>query len=123
MTLNDFVAALTQHPETIEFDDTLTVIERCYVYTPTAFRNGELANDAGQNAGSCRILAFAQLQGFSEAQTLHCFGRFYRHEVLNHPDSTSHPNIRQFMRTGWAGVVFDGLPLVRREPDDVSPGM
>ncbi|MFT4047340.1 MAG: HopJ type III effector protein [Solimonas sp.] len=49
------------------------------------------------------MLAFAKLQGLSEAETLACFGRFYREDVLKNPDGTDHQNIRNFMRTGWRG--------------------
>lgn len=118
MTLDDFLAALARHPHTIEFGDTLSVIERHYRYVPVGFRNGELVNAPGENAGSCRILAFARLHGLDESQTLHCFGRHYREDVLNDPDGDGHRNIRQFMRTGWAGVAFDESPLMRRDPGD-----
>ena len=52
-----------------------------------------------------------ELNALSEANTLACFGRFYR-EVLNDPTGTSHGNIRAFMRDGWAGICFDGQALV-----------
>lgn len=97
----------------IDFDDTIALINALYDYTPTRFSNGladTVINEAGQNAGSCRIFAFAQLNSLSEADTLACFGRFYR-DVLAEPQGTSHGNIRAFMRDGWAGVKFDGTAL------------
>lgn len=111
MTLNELIAALKSAPHRVEFDDTLQVIEANYRYTPAGFRNGPLENAPGENAGSCRIFAFAKRHELSEAQTLHCFGRFYRHEVLEDPAGAGHRNIRQFMQTGWSGVVFDSDPL------------
>ncbi|MDM4769003.1 HopJ type III effector protein [Solimonas sp. SE-A11] len=111
MTLPSFLQKLREFPETLEFADTIAAIEAAYAYTPTAFRNGEVENAAGQNGGSCKIFSFARLQGFSEAQTLACFGRFYREDVLQHPDATDHQNIRNFMRSGWAGVSFSGEAL------------
>lgn len=111
MNLQAFLQKLHQHPETVEFSDTLAAIEAAYAYTPTAFRNGEVNNAAGQNAGSCKIFAFARLQGLTEAQTLACFGRYYREDVLQHPDASDHQNIRNFMRSGWAGVSFEGEAL------------
>lgn len=96
-----------------DFEDTIAVINVLYDYTATRFSNGlteTVINEAGQNAGSCRIFAFAQLNALSEADTLACFGRFYR-EVLNEPTGTSHANIRAFMRDGWAGIQFDGQAL------------
>lgn len=114
MSLNDFLQRLRQTPDQIEFADTIAAIEAHYHYRPTAFRNGDVANAAGQNGGSCKILAFAQLQGLSEAETLACFGRYYRDDVLQHPDASDHANIRNFMRSGWAGVVFEAPALQAR---------
>jgi hypothetical protein len=111
MTLDDFLAKLNTAPDTIEFTDTQSVIEALYTYTPTAFQNGDVSNAAGQNAGSCKLFSFAKLQGFSEVQTLACFGRFYREDVLQHPAASDHQNIRNFMKTGWAGVKFEGEAL------------
>ncbi len=96
-----------------DFEDTIAIINSLYDYTPSRFSNGlttPVINEAGQNEGSCRIFAFAQLNALTEAETLACFGRFYR-DVLNEPSGTSHGNIRAFMRDGWAGVRFDGQAL------------
>lgn len=96
-----------------DFEDTIAIINSLYDYTPRRFSNGlstPVINEAGQNEGSCRIFAFAQLNKLTEAETLACFGRFYR-DVLNEPTGTSHGNIRAFMRDGWAGVRFDGQVL------------
>ena len=91
------------------------LINTLYDYTPTAFDNGLgdalLHNGAGQNEGSCRILAFAALQGLNEADTLACFGRFYRVDVLQHPDGRDHGNIRNFIQHGWAGIHMHGQAL------------
>ena len=114
MSLPDFLQRLRATPEQIEFADTIATIEGAYDYTPTAFRNGEVENAAGQNGGSCKIFAFARLQGLPEAETLACFGRYYREDVLQHPDATDHQNIRNFMRSGWGGVAFEGHALKPR---------
>ena len=111
MTIDSFLQKLSAAPETVEFTDTMAAIEAAYDYTPAAFNNGELLNEAGQNEGSCKLFAFAQLQGLSEAQTLACFGQYYRNDVLQHPDGNDHQNIRNFMQTGWSGIRFDGKPL------------
>ena len=100
-----------------DFEDTINLINTLYDYTPTRFSNGvvdTVINDAGQNEGSCRIFAFAQLNQLSPASTLACFGRFYQ-EVLNDPQGTNHGNIRAFMRDGWAGVTFDGIALTPKK--------
>lgn len=113
-TLRDFLDRLRAGQT--EFEDCIALIEALYVYTPTAFDNGTgdtpLHNAAGQNEGSCRIFAFARLQGLSEADTLACFGRFYRRDVLQNPEGTDHGNIRRFQRDGWAGIRF-AAPALR----------
>ncbi len=114
MSLNSFLQRLQETPEQIEFADTIAAIESHYEYTPTAFRNGEVDNAAGQNGGSCKIFAFAKLQGLSVNATLACFGRYYREDVLQHPDASDHQNIRTFMRSGWRGIAFTGEALRAR---------
>jgi len=111
MSLPTFLQRLKETPDQIEFADTIAAIEGHYEYTPTAFRNGEVENAAGQNGGSCKIFAFAKLQGLSVNETLACFGRYYREDVLQHPDATDHQNIRTFIRNGWAGIAFSGEAL------------
>ncbi len=119
MTLETFLQTLRERPETVEFDQTMAIIDQRYRFTPTAFRNGDLHNEAGQNSGSCKIFAFGRLHNLSEAQTLACFGRYYRKDVLSCPDGTDHRNIRNFMETGWAGIAFRGEPL---SPRSTGPG-
>lgn len=106
---------IRQRPEGISFDEVMAVIKEHYEYTPTRFSNGlgeaAVINEAGQNEGSCRIFAFAKLNGLNEAETLCCFGKFYRDDVLGNPTGSDHANIRNFMRHGWAGIVFDGVVL------------
>lgn len=111
MELELFLNRLETQPKTVEFPDVIELINSKYTYIPTAFRNDEIHNEAGQNTGSCKIFAFARLHELSEEQTLALFGAFYRADVLKTPDGDSHPNIRQFIKTGWAGIEFDGVPL------------
>ena len=115
MTLESFLKKLRKAPDSIIFNDTMTVIENCYEFTPTPFRNGPLHNEAGKNSGSCKIFSFARLHGLNKLQTLHCFGSYYRDDVLNNPDGADHQNIRNFMRNGWDGISFDGQALTPRE--------
>lgn len=110
MTLNDFLQQLGSNPA-LDFEDTMQVIADNYTYTPSGFKNGDLHNEAGQNEGSCKIFAFAQINNLNEEQTLKCFGRFYQ-DVLNTPDGTDHGNIRNFMQTGWSGISFEATALV-----------
>jgi hypothetical protein len=114
MNLDTFLQKLNDTPELIEFEETMAAIEDHYAFTPTAFRNGALSNEAGQNSGSCKLFAFAQLQGLSPQQTLACFGHYYREDVLPHPAGSDHQNIRNFMHSGWQGISFEGRPLTRK---------
>ena len=111
MTLDAFVEKLRSTPDSLSFEDTMAVIESLYEFTPTRFKNGNLVNEPDQNNGSCKLFAFAQLQGFTPQQTLACFGRYYRDDVLGHPEGDDHQNIRQFMLTGWDGIQFETTPL------------
>ncbi|MFI1770672.1 HopJ type III effector protein [Thalassobellus citreus] len=111
MKLEAYINKLKNTPKAIEFSETMAVIEANYNFTPTAFKNGELQNEAGQNSGSCKLFAFAKLQGFTKEETLACFGQYYFDEVLQDPNGNGHQNIRNFMNTGFDGVIFEGEPL------------
>jgi len=115
MKLNDFLKKLNDNVESVTFDDTMAAIADNYEFTPAAFTNGEVRNEAGQNSGSCKLFAFAQLNGLSKEQTLACFGAYYREDVLKNPSGSDHQNIRNFMRHGWDGVRFDSMPLTAKQ--------
>jgi len=115
MQLSEFLHKLTTSPDTLEFDETMAVIDANYDFTPTAFLNGDTQNAAGENNGSCKLFAFAQLNNLTPEQTLACFGRYYREDVLQQPDESNHMNIRNFMRSGWEGIQFDSSPLVSKK--------
>jgi hypothetical protein len=103
--------------ETIEFEQTMAAIEAGFEYKPTAFSCGEVVSTDAQNQGSAKIFSFAKLSGFSEAQTLQLFGKYYREDVLKNPDGTDHGNIRNFIAGGWSAVSFpDGLALKPKAP-------
>jgi len=106
-----FLHTLKTAPESITFQDTIAVIDANYDFSPTAFRNGELQNDAGQNNGSCKLFSFARLHRLTPQQTLHCFGAYYRVDVLQHPHGNDHQNIRNFIKHGWEGITFQGEAL------------
>jgi hypothetical protein len=109
MQLKNFLQRLSESPDSITFNDTIAVIDALYSFTPTAFKNAALVNETGKNNGSCKIFSFALLHQLSPQQTLHCFGDYYRKDVLMNPEGTDHQNIRNFMQTGWDGIEFDGL--------------
>lgn len=114
MNLAAFLEKLKSSPESISFDDTMAIIDAAYTFAPASFTNGSLVNEAGKNSGSCRLFAFAMLNGLSEPETLACFGAYYREDVLKHPEGSDHQNIRNFMKTGWAGIKFERMPLTAR---------
>lgn len=111
MELTKLLKLIAEQPDQVEFSDVISVIDDNYEFTPTAFDNGELHNDANQNNGSCKIFSFASMQNLTPEQTLACFGDFYRVDVLQHPDNHDHQNIRNFMQHGWDGIKFDGKAL------------
>ena len=112
MSITSFLQKLKQTPKGIAFAETIAVIEENYNFTPTAFQNGLQHNSVGENSGSCKLFAFAQLHNLSQEETLACFGDYYFDEVLKNPEGTNHQNIRNFMKTGWSGIRFEGEALV-----------
>lgn len=114
MTLDSFTNKLQKTPTELEFTDTIALIETLYNFSPTAFKNGDLTNEAGQNNGSCKIFAFAKLQQYSKEETLACFGKFYTQDVLENPNGNDHQNIRNFMTYGWEGIDFKGIALSKK---------
>jgi len=111
LTLADFINQLDSNDEKISFEQVMQVISENYNYLPATFRNGDLLNAAGTNEGSCKIFYFAKLNGLTEQQTLACFGRFYREDVVNNPQGNDHGNIRNFMQNGWGKVEFNSVAL------------
>ncbi|WP_370477297.1 HopJ type III effector protein [Tamlana flava] len=111
MTIVAFKNKLKESPKDIEFSETIAIIEANYNFIPTAFKNGELYNEAGQNSGSCKLFSFAKQQEFTKDETLACFGKFYFDEVLKDPNGIGHQNIRNFIKTGFEGLVFEGEAL------------
>ena len=104
--------------ESVEFEEVMDLIRRCYHYEPQSFWNGVgaqcLHNPPGTNEGSLKIFSFARLHKLSEAETLQLFGKFYREHVCLHPEGVDHQNIRTFMRFGWSGIRFEGSALTPR---------
>lgn len=98
------------------FQAYLAAIHQHFDYTPTAFYNGDLYNEAGTNEGACQIFTLGLFMQLDEKQLLHAFSEHYQH-VLATPQGSDHPNIRQFMRTGWAGIRFMGNALTPKLPE------
>jgi len=118
-TLDTLLQQIKTAPETVAFQDVMHVIDEHYNYSPTRFKNGNaddnITNNAGENEGSCKIFSFAKLQNLDEAQTLQCFGQYYRNDVLANPDKEDHANIRNFMKYGWPGISFESSALEKRQ--------
>lgn len=117
MSLTTFLEKI-KRPETVSFNETIAVITEHYDYQPTTFSNGlgehQLINEAGQNEGSCKIFAFAEINQLNQQQTLNLFGDYYRQDVLNDPNGSGHQNIRNFMSYGWTGISFHGVALTAK---------
>lgn len=116
MTLADLLDRLKRAEA--DFEDVIAYVNAHYDYTPTRFTNGvgtdPVVNEAGKNEGSCRVFALARLHRLAVADTVQLFGRFYRDDVLKHPDGSDHANIRRFLVDGWDGIRFDGEALAPR---------
>lgn len=111
MSIKNLLESIKKSPSSIDFSDVISTIDGHYEYNPVNFINGEVENQAGTNEGSCKIFAFAQINGLSQEETLSCFGDYYRKDVLENPDGEDHANIRHFMITGWDGIHFDDPAL------------
>lgn len=109
--LQDFKRALRSPG--YRFEQTLAFISQHYAYTPTAFINGSLPSKAGQNEGSCKLLALAKLEGLSTEETLLAFGEHYQ-SVLATPEGHDHGNTRALMISGLEAVHFDTAPLASK---------
>lgn len=118
-TLKQFINQIKKNPETIEFQNVIKLIEENYHYSPTYFVNGinedSVTNQAGENEGSCKIFSFANIHNLDKLQTLHCFGQYYRQDVLQNPDNTDHANIRTFIKYGWDNISFEKAALALKE--------
>jgi len=95
------------------FSETLAFVAEHYDYQPSAFRNGDVENAAGQNEGSCKTLGLALLEGFSQDEALRAFGEHYR-SVVATPQGSDHGNIRALINHGLAAVKFEQQPLKPR---------
>jgi DNA-binding IscR family transcriptional regulator len=109
--ISAFIDNVKQNPESISFQEIINLIDSNYTFTPTAFKNGNQQNNAGENNGSCKIFAFAKMNNLEKDEALALFGSYYFDDVLKNPDGNDHQNIRNFMASGWDGISFDGKAL------------
>lgn len=87
----------------VAFSEVIAFIDAHFNYTPMRFVNGEVVSEVGINEGSAKVFGFGLLYDLSKEDTLKLFAEHYDH-VLETPDGIDHPNIRQFMQTGWDGL-------------------
>jgi hypothetical protein len=108
--ISEFISSLTERADLVRFEETMALIDGHYDFSPSAFKNGDQLNEAGQNSGSCKVLAFGLIHQLTVQQTLTMFGQHYR-DVVATPQGNDHQNIRQFMQHGWQGVLFSQWAL------------
>lgn len=113
MTEIELLSALHDNADTLAFADVISVIDNGYVYEPTAFSNGSVENDAGQNGGSCKVFSFALRHQLSADDAVKLFAEHYR-KVVSSPNDTDHANIRAFLQSGWEGIRFNGEALTAK---------
>ena len=111
MGIEELLEQLRTDRNSVEFNEVMLTVSENYNYKPTRFYNGAVVNEAGENEASCKIFAFAKLHDMDPQETLSCFGKFYREDVLKNPKGTDHANIRDFMACGWGGIEIEGEVL------------
>ena len=95
----------------MKFSDFIDLIARDYSFSSIAFENNGLVNSKEENQGSAKVFCFGLMHSLSKAETIKCFGEHYQ-SVLDSPESnSSHLNIRNFMNTGWEGLLIDQSAL------------
>lgn len=107
MDLQEYIFKLKNLPENVSFEDTVFIIDKYYIFKPTEFKNAEILNNIDENNGSCKIFAFGLLNKLNESEVLHCFGDYYRKDVLKDPFGVNHQNIRSFIKNGWSAIQFE----------------
>lgn len=102
------------------FQDVINFIDHYYDYHSSSFVNGQKSNARGQNDGAARVLAFGHLNNLSVLDTLKLFAEHYQAVEAN-AGGTDHENIRQFIRYGWFGLMFDHFPLTPKGVTGPAP--
>ena len=110
MMLDELIKNLQDQPDKIDFNNVIDTINHEYNYSPVTFTNGQadnlITNESGTNEGSCKIFSFAKLNNLTKDQTLACFGKYYREDVLLNPSGKDHANIRTFIKYGLDDIIF-----------------
>ena len=90
----------------LPFKEIIAYIDGNFDYTASSFKNGTLMNAENENQGSAKTLYFAKLNNLSIEDTLKLFAEHYQ-AVLEDKEGSSHQNIRNFMKFGWKGILFE----------------
>jgi HopJ type III effector protein len=115
-----FNANVEMDADSLTFETVMEIIDKYYESQLLEFKNGDIVNQQGENEGSAKLLSYAALSNLDKDTTLKLWGQYYR-EVLADPTGTSHANIRNFMKYGWAGVPFEnGIALTRKAVGDTE---
>ena len=69
MNLTDYINKIKTSGESLDFNETIVVIDANYNFTPTTFKNDDAINEAGKNSGSCKLFSFAQINQLTKQQT------------------------------------------------------
>lgn len=109
--INELLQKIKSDSTSVVFSEVIDAIDNSYTFKPTSFKNGETVNEKNQNNGSCKVFAFGKLHDLSKDETLNLFGTYYRKDVLENPEKDDHQNIRNFIKSGWDGVAFNGEAL------------
>jgi len=114
-----FNANVEMDADTLKFEELMEVIDTHFEVGLIEFKNGDIVNKPGENEGSAKLLSYAALSDFDKDTTLTLWGQYYR-EVVADPDGDSHPNIRNFMKTGWDGTYNNTCNLYYRKTNTYS---
>jgi LL-diaminopimelate aminotransferase len=107
-------------PEFKKFSEVIEYIDANYDFKPRGFKNGAILNKTEENQGSQKVFSLASIRGLSKEETLRLFCEHYE-AVLADPSGTGHPNIREFMKRGWANLAFTGEhPALSAKPEPPS---
>lgn len=106
--------------DSLTMEGVLELIDAHYESQLLEFQNGDMVNAPGENESSAKLLSYAALSNMDESTTLKLWGQHYR-DVLSDPTGTAHPNIRNFIKYGWAGVPFEnGIALTRKRSGETE---
>jgi len=97
--------------EVVDFNEFIDLIEQEYNFTNIAFNNGNLHNKNDENQGSAKVFCFALLHNLSKEQTLRCFSQHYASVLNSKAEDKTHLNIRNFIKSGFAGLQIDKQAL------------